>query len=368
MSSAGLGGRSDTDRTNTSGNDAQFDPNMMPESAATDETLSDVSAFGDGEPAGVIEIVEIETTGDDLDALGLEPAMPRFRWWYVPAVALPVAAGATAGAIWLSRRNRSTRQPVAMYNALAKQGRSMLDQVRSSRNTRKAARTWQQGLTSMRESAKGLPDQASALRDKSAEALAAVDLAALLDQTRGIWSTALDQMSNLWERNAPAAKEVSKRANKTSMMAADMMRGQAAQIGRQLAGLRKNNAAATGKGVAAARAAQAAAMSLAMQNRINRWMAQQRGQRMLATARGKTVAPIASAARSTSRSVQKTGKSVNRGFKQARAFSFGLLVATMVTYIRVWRNRLDEREVRETAGGRMVRDPKGQVEAGALLP
>lgn len=365
MSSAGLGGKNDTDWTNTPHNDEKLDPDMMPEGAATDETLSDVN----GEPIGMIEVVEIETTNDGLDALGLEPTVPRFRWWYVPAMALPVAAGATAGAIWLSRRRR---QPVGMYQRLALQGRGLLDQVQSRRNKRQATTPWQQGLTAMRESAKGLPDQASALRDRSAEALAAIDVAALLDQSRGIWSNALDQVSTLWERNAPAAKGVAKRATKTSRLSADMMRGQAAQVGQWLAAMRAADTAATARKVATARAAQASDLASDMQKRVNQWLRQQRAQRTMAAAKNvatmRTVAPLASAARSTGKSVQKTGRSINRSVKQARAFSFGILMGAMVTYVRVWRTRVNERELRETAGGRMVRDPNGPVEAGALLP
>ncbi|MGZ3668083.1 MAG: hypothetical protein ACXVDA_26770, partial [Ktedonobacterales bacterium] len=80
----------------------------------------------------------------------------------------------------------------------------------------------------------------------------------------------------------------------------------------------------------------------------------------------KAVMPVASTARATRRGMQKTRRSVNRGFKQARAFSFGVLVASIVTYVRVWRARLDERELRETASGRLVRDPSGPVDVGVL--
>lgn len=112
--------------------------------------------------------------------------------------------------------------------------------------------------------------------------------------------------------------------------------------------------------------------SMITQNRINRWIGRQQERQRLtmagSRAAAKAVLPLAAAARSTSKGVRRTRRRVNRGFKQARAFSFGVLVASIVTYVRVWRARLDERELRETAGGRMVRDPSGPVEAGALLP
>lgn len=430
MSSAGLSGTSDTDRTRTPGNDAMRDQGATPESAAEEEALEEaleeMVARGETEPVGFIEITEVETTEG-----GLEPEESRFRWWYVPAIALPVAACATAGAIWLTRRNR--RQPAGLYQRLALQGRGLLSQVPFRR---KARSPWQQGIDVMRESARGLPDQASALREKSAEALAAIDTAALLAQTRDIWSNALDQMSSLWERTVPSARRTRRRARRRGMAPADMMRGQVVQMRRQLVRMRRRgamaNTAARMSSIAAMRAARLARRSLIMQNRINRWIGRQQERQRLAMAGGraagrsvlplasaagvtnrmamraasvarrsfirsmitqnrinrwigrqqerqrltmagsraaaKAVLPLAAAARSTSKGVRRTRRRVNRGFKQARAFSFGVLVASIVTYVRVWRARLDERELRETAGGRMVRDPSGPVEAGALLP
>ncbi len=379
MSSAGLGGKSDMDWTNTPGNNERFDPDMLSEGAETDETLSDINELGGDEPIGMIEVVEIETTDGGLGALGLEPTASRFRWWYVPAVALPVAAGATAGAIWLSRRSRSRRQPAKMYRRLVQQSRGLLDQV-PFMPKRRAATPWQQGLTAVRESAKGLPDQASALRDRSAEALAAIDVAALLDQSRGIWTNALDQMNTLWERNAPtgkAAAKRAKRARKMSRQAAERVRRQAAQVGQMLVAMRAADRAATARKLAAVRAAQASELAGDMQKRVNQWLTQQRAQRAMAAGRGRAtmaaarsraMAPFASAARSTGESVKQTRRSINRGVRQAQALSLGILVGSIVTYVRVWRTRLNEREMRETAGGRMVRDAAGPVEAGALLP
>ncbi len=379
MSSAGLGGKSDMDWTNTPGNNERFDPDMMPEGAETDETLSDINELGGEEPIGMIEVVEIETADGGLGELGLEPTASRFRWWYVPAVALPVAAGATAGAIWLSQRSRSRRQPARMYRRLMLQGRGLLDQVPFMPKKR-AATPWQQGLTAVRESAKGLPDQASVLRDRSAEALAAIDVAALLEQSRGIWTNALDQMTSLWERNAPTGKATAKRvkrARKMSRQAAERMRGQAAQVGQALAALRAADTAATARKLATVRAAQASELASDMQKRVNQWLMKQRAQRTMATtkrlstlaaARSRAMAPFASAARSTGNSVKQTRRSINRGVRQAQALSLGVLVGAIVTYVRVWRTRLNDREMRETAGGRMVRDAAGPVEAGALLP
>ena len=360
MSSAGFSGTSDTNRANIPGDDAKFDPYQTPEGAAMDEML------GDSEPAEVLEIVEIDSTDDGLDALGLEPGTgPRFRWWYVPAVALPVAAGATAGAIWLSRRNKNRRQLAGTYNRLTKQGRSWLQQVRSSRNTQQATKMLQQGIASARESAKGLPDQAGVLRDRSAEALAAIDLALLLEQTRGIWSNALDQVSSLWERNAPATKGRAKRVAKASgkAKASDMRRRRMAQQLALLTLWAQMRQRLTGK----RRGDMSAVRASDMQTRLNRWLRRQQRQQGRTRARGRAAAgPLASAARSTSMTMQKTGKRVSQRFKRARAFSFGLLVTAMLTYIRAWRSRLKEREMRETAGGRLVRDSDRPIEAGAL--
>src|SRR5437879_8265710 len=117
MSSAGFSGTSDTDRTNTPGGDAMRGQGTPPERAATDETLQDVDELDDVVLVGIIEIAEVETP--DID---LEPEGSRFRWWYVPAAALPIAAGATAGAMWLSQRNR--RRRVGMCERLQRQGRA----------------------------------------------------------------------------------------------------------------------------------------------------------------------------------------------------------------------------------------------------
>jgi hypothetical protein len=58
----------------------------------------------------------------------------------------------------------------------------------------------------------------------------------------------------------------------------------------------------------------------------------------------------------TRQAVRQTGKNVNSAWKRTRAFGFGLFVTAMVTYIAIWRRRMAERDMRETASGRLEPD------------
>src|SRR5262249_4048004 len=64
----------------------------------------------------------------------------------------------------------------------------------------------------------------------------------------------------------------------------------------------------------------------------------------------------AKASRTTRRATMRAKKRANKAFNRTRAFTLGMFVTAMLTYIRMWRQRLLEPEMRETAGGRLVRD------------
>jgi hypothetical protein len=65
----------------------------------------------------------------------------------------------------------------------------------------------------------------------------------------------------------------------------------------------------------------------------------------------------------TSNAVKKTGTTVNNAWKRTRTFTFAMFVSAIVTYVRAWRMRRDEKELRETAGGRMEpADPPQQFQ------
>jgi hypothetical protein len=71
----------------------------------------------------------------------------------------------------------------------------------------------------------------------------------------------------------------------------------------------------------------------------------------------KPVTTAVSGARdNTARAVNQTGKSVNSAWRQTRTFTFAMLATAMYTYMRMWRQRLNERTMRETAGGRLEPD------------
>jgi hypothetical protein len=70
----------------------------------------------------------------------------------------------------------------------------------------------------------------------------------------------------------------------------------------------------------------------------------------------KTSKAMSRAGDKASRAAQKTGKRARSGIKRTRAFTFGMLVTAMATYLRLWQKRITEKTARETAGGRLVRE------------
>ena len=331
MSSAGMRGTSDTDSMNTldqgrGGTLGGMSQGMdLPQDATTGAL---------GEP-DVVEVAIIEETvmPPAGAAMGyMEQPGTWFRWWYVPAAMIPLAAGGTA--IWLWRRNQRPA-PAKAYAALAQQSRDWLKQLRKSDMTKKASKAVQRGTRTAQTQAKSLPDQAADWRDRSAESIAALS-ATVADQVSDTVSDWWGQLSDLWERNAST-------------------RAQATKATKQQA--RNTRAIATGLGAGLAAwwaSRQAQSKFSTAQNRIAD--ARARAQAKAAKVTAKTSAKATRATAKTSKAMSRAGKRVNDTYKRTRTFTFAMLVAAMVTYLRTWQQRLMEKQMRETASGRMVPD------------
>lgn len=357
MSSIGSGGASGADASN-------FPDDLR---RAAMNPRSDVrlpqGAMGrnDGEPVEVVEVVTLETaatpgdlgdlTGDSLD----EIADGGFRWWYVPAVALPVAAGATA-AVLIARRNRK-RTPAIVFASLARQGRGWVDAVRGSDTTRKASGAFQRGAASVRASAMALPDQAGVWREAAVGTLAGVASAGAVRKASGrardTWDSALDSVTSFWDdRGIRTRKAVKEQPRGFAPSLGSRLRDTRDRLAGAIAGLTARDSAASSKDRAKQAKAALRAKARTARARNRALKAAQRPQpRAL-------LRPITSAAATTGAktgtAAKKTGKTVNSAWKSTRAFTFAMLVSAIVTYVRAWRMRHDEKELRETADGRQV--------------
>jgi hypothetical protein len=289
----------------------------------SEDTIAGAETDALGEPIGLIEVVEVET---------LEPAAFSseaypdenagwFRWWYVPAVVAPLA-GATAAFVLLRRRRRDTA-PVATYKAAMKQSRDWLDTVRNHKATQSAVNALQQGASTVRESAKNLPGTGLALRDRSGEIVGIVATSAAAQQAAQGVRGAVDSLTGFWNQNAPKAKQSAKeqtRRNLSGWFAA----GRTQKIA-------QSQASKANKALAKAKPVVKAAQANATKN-------------------------AARMAKQTNRTTKRAKKRVRGAVNRTQAFALSALVTATLTYARAWRQRLMEREMRETAGGRMVRD------------
>src|SRR5262249_36788454 len=144
MTPIGRSGTSDADMSNMLGENTGARPPNMARDAL-------------GEPVDVAEVVRLETiepTPTSVRAQERTDAPGRFRWWYVPAVALPVTGAAAAVTLAVRRR-----RPVSRYQRIVASSRDWLDQVGSSKATRSAARSLHQGATSLGATVRGSTQQ-----------------------------------------------------------------------------------------------------------------------------------------------------------------------------------------------------------------
>lgn len=351
MSSAGRSGTSgtnDTERVNDLNG-------AMPD--ATDEALT-TGMTGEEEPE-MIEVVEYETTDGPEDMPEVfevyeydEEPIGGFRWWYVPAVAVPVTA-ATVGAIWYMRRRQSQRVALTA-NALTQQGRDLVNQARARLAVVSAKNATQGNIQSASASLRGLPDQASILRDKYA----------------GMLSARLAQANDLWARQGqPMLQQQAKNAAGTTSDLRDRIAAWLGDVGAWETLATARDRVTSGVGAATTNAKQMA-MKQQLQAKANDTLQSARGQAqkladnmpnlkaMAATSGAKGAVKTASTR--AEKATKKAQRSVQSGWRQARAFTFAVLVSATITYLRTYASRRmqarNNAELRETAGGRMVRD------------
>jgi hypothetical protein len=304
-------------------------------------------------PPDAVEVVEVVTLEggpnafSDADLYGDQYGAPGFRWWYVPAAAVPVIAG---GALFWYLRNQNRKQPFKGFSDLM--GR------RGNEVT-----SWVQGrVGDMRR-------QTPAVKHRTATVAGMVATAPVWDRAGDWIGGRLDDFSDLIDR--------------------DHVHDHV------------HNAARTSRGTAKAKLAKAAVATKATKatkaavTSSNRWndftdtlgdtwedasdtvLGWWEGVRGSAKPSAKTkavvavkavnavkaanpvssvVSAISGARDSTTKAAKKTGKSVNSAYNRTRTFTFAMLVTAMYTYMRVRRQRMAERTMRETASGRLVPD------------
>lgn len=340
-------------------------------------------------PDDDIEVVEIIETTEPVLTPDAELAFEQgtldrtlqdagFRWWYVPAIGLPVVVGAGA-AVWYFAKGPQAFQDA--YDLVTRRRPSRTTQAkravrRSVRNVRKSARNLSSQTEDLRERLADLWDDA---RDQTLDWWDTMTDRDTLEQLRGRANEVTGAAKGQFAKAAAglatasatiAAKQKAGGIASTARGRARQMQGGGFDLGGWFGGL--GGLGATGSSLLAR--SQVQDLRNRARDTAEDLRKRARGQVQGAKVKGtlarvggkgavsaaKAGAPVAAKAAvtkaKTGRAAKQTGRKVNRVWKDTRAFTFGMLVSATLTYIRTWRTRLDERNLRETAGGRMVRD------------
>ncbi|MGO8951515.1 MAG: hypothetical protein ACLQUY_28445 [Ktedonobacterales bacterium] len=241
MSTAGTSGTHDTNMFNlpntgsegaagkvkeTGKVDANETP--APENAPTSKASSARAGYpntgkaeGDRD-AAVIEVLTQEPGSQtrSTDSLYFSEEMPSsgFRWWYIPAIAAPVAmvAGTTLTVVLLLQRRRRQELKAAELAAAAKATRNWLDALRMRQVLAQANNLVAPGLKLSRNPAQKVPVQASFWRDVVTDPVAAWrDLVAdsvnawrdLSAGSIGSWRDLVAESADRWRKLAVGAAQ-----------------------------------------------------------------------------------------------------------------------------------------------------------------
>ena len=369
MSSAGRHGTSDTGRANLPGD--QGNPTgagrpLMP---------------GEYAPEDQIEVVEIIEVEDDTDGIG----QGGFRWWYVPAIGLPIGVGAGA-AIWYLTRGEEPY--LNAWELVTRPARNLMGPSTTKKAARKARA------------------KSNTLRDRVAGSLGGFDTAELAEKAGDLWDDARDSMVDLWDKitdrgamnqarntaedaRAAARRQIGRMVGSIAaagtalaiqkkagdLADAARMRAQAARDSAQSTTQRVPGRMATRTGKAALGAglkggsrlaknrAQAKASDLSDRARRRAELIQRRGRFWMARNRAQPAVAMKAAKVRSARAAKTTRKRVTAPFRRMGVFALAALVTAMVIYVRSWYSRrggtasgFDTGDMRETAGGRMEPD------------
>ncbi|MFI5274357.1 MAG: hypothetical protein ACHQ4H_15090 [Ktedonobacterales bacterium] len=334
MGAAGRRGTSESNSMHTGGETWNEQDSGLPLDAMTGEF---------GEPVGDIEVVAVEMSA--LPVAGLsetelgepQPAGRWFRWWYIPAVLVPAAAGVTT-ALWLVNRRRKPAVARA-YDSLADTVWGWWDDLTGGDMTKRAKKT---AKKTVRRGVKSAKRQTNGLTGKATGMLAGMGAASFagkagdtvrdaLDDASDAARDALDRVKASWERKAPSTHAPRQRAKSATTSATNM----ASDLWQTLSG--------RAAGVSVKRPAASAARG-----------ASAKGTRKVTSNTWPVVSAFQKAGNTTGSAVQQVGNSVSSTVRAARAFSFGMLVSAVATYIGMWRRNAGQPVQRETASGRML--------------
>jgi hypothetical protein len=328
----GPGGRSGTSDADIA-HFLDHDTGALPRDMATDAL---------GEPVDVVKVLAYETTKSTptgQTALKASTQPGWFRWWHIPAATLPLAAGATTTLLVMRRRRQQAR--VSAYMRLVGQGRGWWNQVLSSRAARDLASSFQQGTTSMRRPRQRVPEAAALLRDRSGELLAAaaatVAASAAARRASESAENALEAVTRVVNSGTPRARRmrrVAKQQRNTFTATVNGVRLGLLDTFTQLQADKRFAAARA----SVMRSASRAGTSLREATRIP----PSTPASVVATPRAGRSS--AKARPPTRREVKQSAKRSHATFARTRAFTLGMVVTAMVTYLRMWRQRMLERE------------------------
>lgn len=282
-----------------------------------------------GEPAGDIEIVAVEMSAlppsglagaeGDLSDLG-QTGGGWFRWWYVPAVLVPAAAGVTT-AIWLVNRRR---QPavVQTYNSVADRVGDWWSDLTGQSTRKKAKKTVKRGVKTAKTSAALASVGAANLAERAGDTVKDA-----LDDASDAVQDALDRVRALWERNAPSTTATKRQAKATAAQATGALAGLWQTITDWFEDLNPQDQIAS---------------------------ARDQARSTLSGATAPVVSALSTAGAKTSGAVQSVGDSVSSTARAIRAFTFGAIISSIATYLGITRRRARKPVMRETASGRML--------------